>query len=318
MDVFKLTARFNKEILGLVKPPVPTRLDMTRADWFFKAAQEELNEFMLSETLEDDVDAILDLIYFSAGRLYEMGVDPDPIFQAIHDANMKKVKGELAKRPGSKGYDAIKPAGWTAPDVGAIIAKQRKPKLIIIGHGRHGKDTVAEMIAEHYGLKFTSSSLFCSERLIYPLVTTTTFDWDNMLREMEDMDLYNRMLGELRTMSAKGYGSPEECFNDRHNHRELWFQAIKWFCQPKDRLAREILEVNDIYCGIRAQDELFAARDANIADAIVWVDAGKRLPPEPEGSMQLTADMATHFIDNNGAMSDLELQVISLMEGLNG
>jgi hypothetical protein len=32
-----------------------------------------------------------------------------------------------------------------------------KPKLLVIGHGRHGKDTVCEMLRDHYGYTFESS-----------------------------------------------------------------------------------------------------------------------------------------------------------------
>jgi hypothetical protein len=31
-------------------------------------------------------------------------------------------------------------------------------KLLIIGNARHGKDTLAELLNEYYGLKFMSSS----------------------------------------------------------------------------------------------------------------------------------------------------------------
>jgi len=75
-----------------------------------------VNEFELSGDLHGEVDALIDLIYFAAGRMQEMGVDGQRALQAVHAANMRKVRGELAKRPGSLGHDAIKPVGWVGPD----------------------------------------------------------------------------------------------------------------------------------------------------------------------------------------------------------
>ncbi len=42
-----------------------------------------------------------------------------------------------------------------------------KKKLLVIGHGRHGKDTVCEILRDEYGYTFESSSKFCSKLFIY-------------------------------------------------------------------------------------------------------------------------------------------------------
>ncbi|MBV1944655.1 HAD family hydrolase [Streptococcus parasuis] len=41
-------------------------------------------------SLHDQVDALLDLLYFTYGSFVLMGVDPEPIFQLVHEANMGK------------------------------------------------------------------------------------------------------------------------------------------------------------------------------------------------------------------------------------
>ena len=46
---------------------------------------------------------------------------------------------------------------------------QRK-KLLVIGHGRHGKDTVCEILRDKYGYSFESSSQFCSKLFIYEML----------------------------------------------------------------------------------------------------------------------------------------------------
>jgi hypothetical protein len=116
VDPFHLTAQFNTQICGLPTPGVPSRLNSERKSWTVLALMEETKEFQESNTLEDEVDALIDLIYFAAGRMQEMGVDGARAFQAVHDANMRKCRGSLSKRPGSKGHDAIKPPGWVGPN----------------------------------------------------------------------------------------------------------------------------------------------------------------------------------------------------------
>jgi predicted HAD superfamily Cof-like phosphohydrolase len=45
-----------------------------------------------------------------AGTFAELGIDPDPAWRAVHEANLRKVAA-----PG--GGKAIKPEGWTPPVV---------------------------------------------------------------------------------------------------------------------------------------------------------------------------------------------------------
>jgi hypothetical protein len=52
---------------------------------------EELGEFMESETLTDQADAMIDLIYFALGTMVEMGVRPERLFSIVHKANMDKL-----------------------------------------------------------------------------------------------------------------------------------------------------------------------------------------------------------------------------------
>lgn len=113
---FDLTGDFNRQICGISDPDSPTRLRPERKEWTLTALEEEVTEFRDATTIEEETDALIDLIYFAAGRLQEMGVDGARAFLGVHACNMQKVRGELSKRPGSLGHDAIKPAGWQPPD----------------------------------------------------------------------------------------------------------------------------------------------------------------------------------------------------------
>lgn len=147
-------------------------------------------------------------------------------------------------------------------------------KLLIIGHGRHGKDTVAEYLRDKYNLTFKSSSMHCAENVVYPALK----------------DRY-------------GYTSVEECFEDRSAHRAEWFNLISGYCE-KDlaRIGREIFEVSDIYCGLRNKREFHAIINNALADMVIWVDRSDYLPNEPGDSMSLHPWMADFVIDNNGTL----------------
>lgn len=163
-----------------------------------------------------------------------------------------------------------------------------KSKLLIIGHGRHGKDTVCEILAENYGYSFESSSRFCSKLFIY-----------DMLK-----DKY-------------GYASEEECYEDRHNHRAEWYNAI---CDYNEKdaatLGREIFKAHDIYCGLRNKREFFAMKNTGVFDYAIWVDRSDHLPPESKDSMSLEQWMADYTIDNNRDLNQLMFNTYQLVEFL--
>jgi hypothetical protein len=160
-----------------------------------------------------------------------------------------------------------------------------RPKLLIIGHGRHGKDTVCDILKESYGFSFESSSQFCSKLFIF-----------DMLK-----DRY-------------GYISEEECYADRHNHRAEWYHAICDYNVPDAaRLGREIFAAHDIYCGLRNKKEYHAMRNTGVFDYAIWVDRSDHLPLESKSSMTLEQWMADYTIDNNGTLEELHYNTHQLM-----
>ncbi|MDD9270713.1 HAD family hydrolase [Paenibacillus sp. GCM10023248] len=92
----------------------PQRLTESRKAARLAWMQEELNEFKEAATLEDEVDAMIDELYFVLGTLVELGVEPGPIFDIVHGANMAKVwpDGLVHKNEFGK---TIKPPGWQDP-----------------------------------------------------------------------------------------------------------------------------------------------------------------------------------------------------------
>jgi len=146
-------------------------------------------------------------------------------------------------------------------------------KLLVLGHGRHGKDTAAEILAAEAGLSKVSSSEFCAQKAVWPLVADLYPDW-------------------------------RAAYDDRHNHRELWFHAIRAYnLRPGPSLAEQILADHDIYVGMRSRAELAATR--HLFDAVIWVDRSAVLPPEPEASIEIAPSDCDLVLDNNGDLADL-------------
>jgi hypothetical protein len=155
-------------------------------------------------------------------------------------------------------------------------------KLLLIGYGRHGKDTVAEIIHEKYNLKFISSSLFAAENIVYPVLKSR-------------------------------YSSVQECFDDRIHHRKEWYDLICDFnSEDPAKLARCIFEQYDMYVGMRSSKELQTVRNLGLVDFIIWVDASRRLPIEDVSSCTVSSTDADFIIDNNGTLEELHTNISSL------
>ena len=122
-------------------------------------------------------------------------------------------------------------------------------KILILGHGRHGKDTFADMLAKLLEIKLIASSEFCAEHVVWPV-----------------MEHVSR---------SKGYENWLDCYNDRANHRPLWHEIIKEYNEPdKARLAKEIVQQSSGYIGLRCEHEPVAG----------GIGGGSTNPPIHRGS----------------------------------
>jgi len=161
-------------------------------------------------------------------------------------------------------------------------------KLMILGHGRHGKDSVCEIAQQYFNISYQSSSKFCCDLFIYDSLKF----------------IYK-------------YSSSEECYNDRHNKRAIWYNLIAQYNKhDAARLGKELYQKYDIYCGLRSAVEFRALRDCGAFDYCIWVDRSKWLPQEPKDSISVDASMADYTIDNNGSLEELESKTIQLFTHL--
>lgn len=117
--------RFHREIQDLPVHEIkvngqayPGSLPPHRKDFRAKFLFEELKEYTDAESIADEIDALVDLIYVAIGALLEMGVNPIKAFEPVQEANMAKLRGETKR---GEVYDAVKPPGWTPPDHEAVL-----------------------------------------------------------------------------------------------------------------------------------------------------------------------------------------------------
>lgn len=162
-----------------------------------------------------------------------------------------------------------------------VHSNEPKNKFLIIGSARHGKDTFAELLNEFFGFKFKSSSQAAAEIFIYD--------------ELKD---------------KYGYKTPEECFEDRVNHRAEWYNLIcDYNKEDRAKLAKGILERTDCYVGMRDRDEITECLNQKLFKLIIWVDASGRLPLESADSFNIDKSCAHIIVENNGTYEEFRTKV---------
>jgi hypothetical protein len=80
----------------------------------------ELDDAFEMDSITGVADAIADLLYVVLGTAVACGIDIQPVWDVVHEANMKKLGGE--RRADGK---RLKPPGWQPPDIAGILARQK-------------------------------------------------------------------------------------------------------------------------------------------------------------------------------------------------
>ena len=93
----------------------PVQLTEQRAKFRAGFMLEEIQEFIDSENIYDQADAMIDLIYFALGTLVEMGVKPKEIFDIVQTANMSKLWDDGKPRYREGDAKVLKPPTWEDP-----------------------------------------------------------------------------------------------------------------------------------------------------------------------------------------------------------
>jgi len=82
---------------------------------------EEFNELIASNTKQDDLDALIDILVVTVGAIHRLGVDAEGAWNEVMRSNLAKidsVTGKVRKREDGK---VLKPEGWTPPELAPYI-----------------------------------------------------------------------------------------------------------------------------------------------------------------------------------------------------
>ena len=165
-----------------------------------------------------------------------------------------------------------------------------RKKLLILGHARHGKDTVADMITEITEYTSISSS-----------------------RRLLDVFLFDT----LRDKYGLSYENSEEAYEDRINHREIWYNEISNFNKDDpSRLAKLIMEDYDIYIGLRSAREVEKCIEEEVFDLIIGVYDYRKPHEDIKSNDADVFKYSDYVILNKGSLEDLYLQVLNCLSRL--
>ena len=82
---------------------------------------EEFDELIASNTKQDDLDALIDILVVTVGALHSLGVDAEGAWNEVMRTNFAKIDsatGKVRKREDGK---VLKPEGWTPPELAPYI-----------------------------------------------------------------------------------------------------------------------------------------------------------------------------------------------------
>lgn len=137
-------------------------------------------------------------------------------------------------------------------------------KIALCGPGEGGKDTVAAMFVEQFGLRYKHSTSWYAKEYVYGL-------W-------------------FKAFPDRPYESITEFYNDRRNHRVFWAEAIDKMNSndPAFLYRLSLSSGEDILTGIRKRKEFNAVVDAGLVHLSIWierfpVETGKHDPTQEYG-----------------------------------
>lgn len=94
-------------------PNKPRLLSPEKIAFIKKMVNDELDELAEAADVAEQADALVDAIYYICDTAARHGMNLDPLFDIVHQANMGKVvNGKVIRREDGK---ILKPAGWVDP-----------------------------------------------------------------------------------------------------------------------------------------------------------------------------------------------------------
>ena len=91
---------------------------------YHKLIKEEVQELEDSRTIEDDLDALIDILVVTIGAIHSMGADAEGAWKEVMRTNFAKIDkdtGKVRKREDGK---VLKPLGWEPPNLKSFLTKE--------------------------------------------------------------------------------------------------------------------------------------------------------------------------------------------------
>ncbi len=160
-------------------------------------------------------------------------------------------------------------------------------RLGISSPGRSGKDEAAEYLAKFTPLRYIGGTSWFARHY---------------------------MLGYM-TADGHDYADAGQCWDDRHEHRQTWADAIALYNQDDPiRLYRDCMKEQDILTGVRWLNEFQACKAANLVDLWVWIE---RPGIEPDPTCQIRAEDCDITILNTGTLEEYRARLRRFANFLN-
>lgn len=136
---------------GINYEGAPRILSAEEKQFRFEGMNEEVIEFKDAQSLEEQLDALIDNAVFTFGTTERMGLLDrfEEGFHRVMECNMNKELGPNNKRGGFS-IDLRKPDGWVGPDHTDLVQDKIVGLVVLDGPDASGKTTLANTLAEKY------------------------------------------------------------------------------------------------------------------------------------------------------------------------
>ncbi len=111
------------EKFGIDYKGKPRHLTLEEKAFRIVCLREEINEYEQAKTLEDELDALIDLNVFLLGTLERHGFPHRRPFMEVMAANLKKKLAKACHIVSKRSFDIdlVKPDGWEAPNMSKYV-----------------------------------------------------------------------------------------------------------------------------------------------------------------------------------------------------
>lgn len=103
------------------KPLLPDMKTIHLRARLIKEEADEADEAIFNNDLPEIAKECIDVLVVTIGTMVAYGIDPRPLWDAVHNSNMDKFRDGVIKDAGGK---ILKPPGWKKPDMATLIKEQ--------------------------------------------------------------------------------------------------------------------------------------------------------------------------------------------------